>query len=145
MTTDPLWPASRRRASSPAAWPAEARTSALLTTSSSGTPLALDFGEHGMDGVDLALEVRSATVHHVHQEVGLAHHFECRTEGLDQLMGKLPNEPHGVGDQHLLAAGRSQVAGTWVEGSFFENSRSSTSTSDPHNPPSRRVDFPALG
>jgi hypothetical protein len=67
-------------------------------------------------GVDLTLEVGGRAVHHVQQQVGLTDHLEGGTEGLDQLVGKLPHEAHRVGDQHGLTAREVQLAGAGVEG-----------------------------
>ena len=116
ISTEPGCASSSRRASTPSRRRRPPRASALLTTSSSGRVSAPISAQHGVDGVDLALEVGGRPVDHVDDEVGLEHHLEGGPERLDHLVGQLADEADRVGQQHRLAARQVELAGPRVEG-----------------------------
>jgi len=79
--------------------------------------MGADLVEHLLDGYlpgGTPLVVL-AGVGHVDDQVGVAHLLQRRAEGLDKLMGEMPDEPHGVADQHLHAILREGARGG-VEG-----------------------------
>jgi hypothetical protein len=67
--------------------------------------LGPDLVEDESDGVDLGLGLGSRTVDHVEEELRFPDLVEGGTEGLDQLMRKLADESHRVGDEDGLTTG----------------------------------------
>ena len=60
-----------------------------------------DFLEHLFGGLDVRLPVVVSDVHHVEQQVGVAHHFQRRAERGHQLVRQAPDESHRVGKEEL--------------------------------------------
>ena len=115
--------------------------SILLTTSSSGTRVGADLGEHLADRADLLLRVGVRAVDDVHDQVGVGDLLQRRAERLDELVRQVPDEADRVGQRVDPAVRRPRARR--VVGSRVANSASSTSTPAPVSRLSR-LDLPAL-
>ena len=108
MATEPGWRRARRAASGP--------TSPLLKASSSGTPSAPISSSTARTASICAFGIGAGAVDHVDQQVRFGDHLQGGSESLDQLMGQLADETHGVRQQHRLPPGQVEPAGPRVEG-----------------------------
>ena len=80
-----------------------------------GHGVSADLPENRPNGVDVAVGIGGGRIHDMDQQVGVDHHVERRTEGLDQLVGQLADEADGVGQEDGLAAGELQAPRGGVE------------------------------
>lgn len=65
---------------------------------------------------DLPTGVRMRTVHDVQDQIRSRRLFECRAEGLDELVREVPHEADGVGERVHAALVRLRPADSGVEG-----------------------------
>ena len=74
-----------------------------------------EVSQHVVDDDPLFLPRRVARVDHMQQHVGLAHFLERRAETRHKMVRQFPDEPHGIGEQHLLLLAKHDVAREGVE------------------------------
>ena len=74
------------------------------------------FVEHHVHRLDLFLRLRRTDIHDMQQQVGLDDLLERRLESIDQVVRQLADEPHRVGEQHVLIGRQAQPPRGRVEG-----------------------------
>ena len=72
--------------------------------------------QHIMDVADSLAPIRRRRIDDMHEKLRLLRLFECRPEGRHQVMGKLADEPDGIGEHHRVAATEIEPAKRRIEG-----------------------------
>ena len=88
---------------------------ALVPRQQHGHVVGADLAQHRVDRSDAPLCVGSARVDDVQQEIGVDHLFQCRAEGVNELVRQPADESHRVRQQHRLAAGEPEPASRGIE------------------------------
>ena len=74
-----------------------------------------DFGNHVIDGFDLAVAVGRAGIDHVQQHIGLGRFFQRGLEGLHQPVRQVADEAHRVGQDDVGPRPQMQPPGERIE------------------------------
>jgi hypothetical protein len=69
-----------------------------------------------VDGGDLDVEVGSAAIDDMEEQVGIAQFFQCRTKGTEEVFGKVANKSDCIGDDDFLIMWEAQAPAGGVEG-----------------------------
>ena len=66
--------------------------------------------------IDMLLPVGVGGIDHMEQQICIFQFFQCRPEGIHQVVGKLCDKTNGIGQDHIQIIGHRQLAGSGVQG-----------------------------